>query len=1048
MNEFSPTIGFVAPEPSELAPLFPGYEIHDLIATGGMGAVYQAKQKSLDRMVAVKILPKELSGNADFRAGFEAEAKAMARLNHPNLIGVYDSGEVNGMLFIAMEYVPGKSLFHSAKGNPIDPKDVIRLVTGICCGLAHAHENGILHRDIKPSNILLTPKAEPKIGDFGLARPVERKTEQGEVIFGTPGYTAPEVLNAPEAVDCRADLFSVGVLLHELLTGKLPADDPRPASVIAGCSIRFDAIIRRATDPLPANRYSSAKEIEVELQVITNIPFVESAAKVSAGPPAEVTRPVPSDRLSRPAPSAKLTRSVPSGKLICPVPSAGLTRPGPPRRAVTVVKRKELNITWIGLLLAFCIIAYSFHHFKNIKPRQVVIGAPAAKPSLTGNEVTKVPPSENLQPQPPNSIPHDPSKAGGESETETKVTESDVTAVDGATGSLDSASQHEVTKIDFVGDWLDQGSNWLVRIKPGGAAICYHYSDRNRTKLLGQLDSSWKPGDVPGQITIYWEKNSRYYNNCTMDSSGIFFSYVNQRGEKGIYSRNSGADQKEASIENDSITTDPAEGSRPRPPGIPADAQFFNGKWYRVYEEEISWTDARGKCKILGGQLVIIPNQSTQDFLISFVGDKWLWIGATDEDKEGRWMWVDGTPAIFQMFRQGEPHSRMGEDYLAMIIDGGWVDAGNGSSVIRGFICEWSDKPSAINSSAISQVPVAGPQLNSPTAGTIVSDFEKGTEGWLGINTVNGIENLVFQNGGAHSTPKGSISVVESQGDNKYSYFAAPQKFLGNRHSADKGILRFKLKQSATSSTSDSYPFVVLKSRRHEIRYSLFQVPSANSWTEYEIPIDENKGWITETYDNVNREVMLQVLGSLESIWILAEFSGNTSDRADLDDVWLVPGSDIRRIQGLGKELPAIVGTWKYSESVQLEIRSDGYVFTNSKPNGKWTQRDKLTEYSIVLADRSMFIATLDESKSNLRIADRANGRGRSIERILDGPTRNPDVPDQIAIWRMECLKIEATIISREASIRSSSQYVSMYEKELISLRGRYQELRSKINSK
>lgn len=270
MSDSHEYAGFVAPDPADLAPLFPGYEIQSLIATGGMGAVYCAVQKSLDRTVALKILPMELSKDAAFCAGFEAEAKAMARLNHPNLIGVFDFGEVNGMLYIVMEFVPGKSIYHSADGIAIDPREVIRLVTGICHGLAHAHEHGIIHRDIKPSNILLDLNAQPKIGDFGLARPIDRKIEEGEEIFGTPHYTAPEVVEAPHSVDYRADIFSVGVLLHELLTGKLPANDPRPASVIARCDIRFDAIIKRATQPLPAARYSSANEIANDLQAIAN----------------------------------------------------------------------------------------------------------------------------------------------------------------------------------------------------------------------------------------------------------------------------------------------------------------------------------------------------------------------------------------------------------------------------------------------------------------------------------------------------------------------------------------------------------------------------------------------------------------------------------------------------------------------------------------------------------------------------------------------------------------------------------------------------------
>ena len=269
MSDSSTPTSFVAPQPAELAPLFPGYQIEGLIATGGMGAVYRAVQKSLERQVAIKILPQEFSRDESFCAIFESEAKAMARLNHPNLIGVYDFGEVAGMLYIIMEYVPGQSLFHYANGIALDAATVIRLVSGICNGLAHAHQNGIIHRDIKPSNILLDLNAEPKIGDFGLARPMDRQVQDGEAIFGTPHYTAPEVIDAPHTVDHRADIFSVGVMLHELLTGRLPADDPRPASAIVQCDPRFDAIIRRATDVIPERRYASAQEITKELQIIS-----------------------------------------------------------------------------------------------------------------------------------------------------------------------------------------------------------------------------------------------------------------------------------------------------------------------------------------------------------------------------------------------------------------------------------------------------------------------------------------------------------------------------------------------------------------------------------------------------------------------------------------------------------------------------------------------------------------------------------------------------------------------------------------------------------
>lgn len=259
---------FVPPTPEELVPLFPAYEIESFIASGGMGAVYQARRRSLDRPVAIKILPREFGADEQFRASFEAEAKAMARLNHPNLIGVYDFGDIDGMLYIIMELVHGKSLYHSAYGVAIEQKEAARLVTGICRGLTHAHQAGILHRDIKPANILLTMDAQPKIGDFGLARPVGHEHDDDEIIYGTPGYSAPEVLNHPEAVDQRTDLYAVGVLLYELLTGQLPPDPWQPPSTFAKIDPAFNNILRRATHPSPELRYADPNELGDELEDI------------------------------------------------------------------------------------------------------------------------------------------------------------------------------------------------------------------------------------------------------------------------------------------------------------------------------------------------------------------------------------------------------------------------------------------------------------------------------------------------------------------------------------------------------------------------------------------------------------------------------------------------------------------------------------------------------------------------------------------------------------------------------------------------------------
>jgi serine/threonine protein kinase len=349
MSDPNEHVGFVAPLIDDLAPLFPGYEFEGLIATGGMGAVYKAVQKSLDRNVAIKILPLEFSSDAAFCEGFEAEAKAMARLNHPNLIGVYDFGEVNGTLFIIMEFVAGQSIYHSAYGSAVDPNEVIRLVTGICDGLSHAHENGIIHRDIKPSNILLDLHGQPKIGDFGLARPVDWKLKAGEDIFGTPHYTAPEVVSQPHSVDHRSDIFSLGVMLHELLTGKLPDNDPRPASSVVRCDPRLDMIIRRATQPLPASRYPSAAQMASDLRAISasKVPTTKNLQTGKNVPPGRKTAPMPTNR------SAKLPRRYPQAK-----------------------KKKAPNSA-LTLLLVVVVTAAAAYFYFSTKPQAPVILPPS-----------------------------------------------------------------------------------------------------------------------------------------------------------------------------------------------------------------------------------------------------------------------------------------------------------------------------------------------------------------------------------------------------------------------------------------------------------------------------------------------------------------------------------------------------------------------------------------------------------------------------------------------------------------------------------------------
>jgi serine/threonine protein kinase len=237
-----------------LAGLLPAYGFDCLIARDGMGAVYKARHISLDRDVAIKVLPRDLGGDPHFRNAFEAQAKAMARLTHANLIKVYDFGEIDGLLYLAMEYVPGNSLYHSAHGKAIDPVQAVEIVIAACHGLAHAHADGIIHRDIKPANILLTPKCEPKIGDFGLARCCRSHAEG--FATGTSEYMAPEIIENPESGDPRSDVFSMGVVLRELLTGIPGASEGALEAYISDPGLA--AICLDATQADPASRTPDA----------------------------------------------------------------------------------------------------------------------------------------------------------------------------------------------------------------------------------------------------------------------------------------------------------------------------------------------------------------------------------------------------------------------------------------------------------------------------------------------------------------------------------------------------------------------------------------------------------------------------------------------------------------------------------------------------------------------------------------------------------------------------------------------------------------------
>ncbi len=265
------------PAPEEIAPAFPDLDVLEVLGQGGMGVVYKARQKKLDRVVALKVLPPEVALEPGFAERFEREARTLARLQHPNVVQVYDFGERDGLYYLLMEYVDGPNLRQALRGGHLAPAEALAIVPQICDALQTAHDRGVVHRDVKPENVLLDRAGHVKIADFGLAKILERQpvdvtlTHAGQVM-GTLHYMAPEQLKTPAEVDHRADVYSLGVVFYEMLTGELPLGTFPPPSAEPGVDARLDRVVLRALERERDRRWQHASEVKSEVDAITNTP--------------------------------------------------------------------------------------------------------------------------------------------------------------------------------------------------------------------------------------------------------------------------------------------------------------------------------------------------------------------------------------------------------------------------------------------------------------------------------------------------------------------------------------------------------------------------------------------------------------------------------------------------------------------------------------------------------------------------------------------------------------------------------------------------------
>ena len=264
------------PQLASLAAIFPQLEIMHLVGQGGMGNVYCARQKSLNRLVALKVIRPESQAQQDFADRFVREARALAHLSHSNIVTVHDFGQTGDLYYFIMEYVDGINLRQMLQAGKLQPRQAMEIVPAICDALQYAHDNGVVHRDIKPDNILIDTDGKVKIADFGLAKLLDNKTvspglTQAHHVMGTMHYMAPEQFERPLDVDHRADIYSLGVVIYELLTGELPLGRFAPPSKKVSVDVRLDEIVLHTLEKEPELRYQRVSDVKSDMQSLNQV---------------------------------------------------------------------------------------------------------------------------------------------------------------------------------------------------------------------------------------------------------------------------------------------------------------------------------------------------------------------------------------------------------------------------------------------------------------------------------------------------------------------------------------------------------------------------------------------------------------------------------------------------------------------------------------------------------------------------------------------------------------------------------------------------------
>jgi serine/threonine protein kinase len=733
---------WVPPTPEHLQEMLPAYEILSLLGRGGMGAVYKGRQKSLDRSVAIKILPPE-AGDDDmqFVERFKNEARTMAKMNHPAIVHVYDFGETTeGQLYIVMEFIDGTDVAQMILSQGRLPEaHALSITAHVCDALQYAHTHGVIHRDIKPANVLINQEGQVKVADFGLAKATDASQmglTKTNMAMGTPDFVSPEALMPGVTLDGRADLYAVGVMLYQMLTGNVPRGAFQMPGIIQQTDRRFDAIIGKAMQMDREHRYQTALDLRRALDVILTTPAAKVGGQTLAAQPARPQKPVgksPSaPAVTKPSPPAKQQAAMPAAGKAAPVPAP---------------KSKALMI--YGIAAAIVVGAGAFFTFSGSdkKPAATPKTVAEASPKPREPEKTSKTPKPEPKPKGSSSSPSAPTRTPPPAAT--SGAPAPVVAADG------------LSWVDGLAQWFGgaQAGKGFTR-KPGEAVRAARFAS-----MRPLSDSAPPMRDMAVRATVRFdsvEESAHAVISVRSTSASSYtlkiepelqvvrlMPYTSGKASPVFAEHRLPADfdikkphALELRVVGDLLTAmldgrkilehrgtqltagHPALGAQkawiesfeyanldstgaapvataPATSAKPDEVHTFGGHRYRFVVQKIKWMEAKAQAIAMGGHLAVIDSKEKRDWVWDNFGPKLkpipgqagatrICIGLWRPKADGPWQWMNGSSYSHQSWMGGFPNDNHSGAKAAVLCETSLDDAPLDFTA-GAFLVEWDD---------------------------------------------------------------------------------------------------------------------------------------------------------------------------------------------------------------------------------------------------------------------------------------------------------------------------------------------------------------------